>query len=71
MPRNNDPFKVWNDPMYKNDPFAPHNDPMYRDDPFKPWNDHFGYEDQLNEKERSQYGLRSKRRYDEEEEIGY
>lgn len=37
--RNTDPFKKWNDPMYKNDPFAPWNDPCKRDDPFACWND--------------------------------
>ena len=68
MPRNNDPFAPWNDPMYKNDPLSPHNDPMYRDDPFKPWNDHFGSEDDLTDRERQAYGLRPRRRHDNNEE---
>lgn len=62
-PTNNDPFAPWNDPMYKNDPFAAHNDPMHKSDPFKPWNDHFGNSNQLNDMERSSYGLPPKERY--------
>ena len=41
MPRNNDPFKPWNDPMLKNDPFAPWNG-FDKDNPFKEWNKPFG-----------------------------
>ena len=43
FPENDDPFKPWNDPMYRDDPFAPWNDPMYQDDPFACWNDPFGH----------------------------
>jgi hypothetical protein len=42
MPRNNDPFAPWNDPIRRDDPFAPWNDPMKRDDPFASWNNPFG-----------------------------
>ena len=43
MHTNDNPFEIWNDPMYEDDPFAPWNDPMYKDDPFACWNDPFGH----------------------------
>jgi hypothetical protein len=55
MPRNNDPFAPWNDPLRKHDPFAPHNDPLDKDNPFKPWNDPFGRREHLTEKEKRYY----------------
>lgn len=68
MPRNDDPMRPWNNPMYEDDPFAPHNDPMEKDNPFKPWNNPLGHEDQLSDRERRAYGLSPKRRYDEDED---
>jgi len=68
--KNDDPFRVWNDPMH-DDPFAPHNDPMYKDDPSKPWNDPFGKEDDLTDRERRAYGLRPKKTYYDNEDNDY
>lgn len=65
--KNDDPFRVWNSPMYEDNPFAPHNG-IDSDDPFKPWNSPFGKEDDLNDRERRSYGLRPKRRQDDEYE---
>lgn len=62
--KNDDPFRIWNDPFNKDDPFAPHNG-FDADDPFKPWNSPFGKEDDLTNEERRAYGLRDKRKYDE------
>ena len=66
MPRNNDPFAAWNDPMHRDDPMAPHNDPMYKDDPLKPWNDVMGSDRDLTPRERKQYGLRGTSREDDD-----
>lgn len=65
-PLNDDPFQVWNNPMYKDNPFAPHNG-FDGDNPFKPWNNPFGKEDDLSERERRDYGLRDKRRYEDDD----
>jgi len=56
MPRNNDPFKPWNDVM-KDTPFAPHNGPE-ADNPFKPWNDPAGDTSRLTDEEKRYYGIR-------------
>jgi hypothetical protein len=56
MPKNNDPFRVWNDPSYSDDPFAAHNG-FDSDNPFKPWNNPFGKEEDLTDDERRSYGL--------------
>lgn len=66
MTYNNDPFRVWNDPMH-DDPFAPHNG-IDADDPSKPWNDPFGKEEDLTDREARDYGIRRKSRYSNEEE---
>lgn len=57
--RNNDPFQPWNDQMYKDDPFAPHNDLMRKDDPFEPWNDIFGTKEDLSNRDKRYYGIRT------------
>ena len=47
---NKDPFKKWNNPMYKDNPFAPWNNPVKRDDPFACWNNPLGegkYKDEV------------------------
>jgi len=54
--QNDDPFRIWNNPMERDNPFAPHNG-IDRDDPFKPWNDPFGSEKDLTKKERRDYHL--------------
>ena len=68
--KNDDPFRIWNNPMHEDDPFAPHNG-FDADNPFKPWNDPLGREDDLTDSERQAYGLRPKRRYYEEENEDY
>jgi hypothetical protein len=65
-PENDDPFRIWNDPFHKDDPFAPHNG-FDGDNPFKPWNSPFGKEEDLTARECRDYGLRDKRRYEEDE----
>lgn len=62
MYKNNDPSAPWNDPYFSNDPLSPHNDPIYRDDPTKPWNNPAGSSNDLNDRERSSYGLRQRSR---------
>ena len=64
--KNDNPFRIWNNPMREDDPCSPHNGPD-ADNPFKPWNSPFGKEDDLTDSERKAYGLRPKRRYDEED----
>lgn len=65
MPINDNPFAPWNSPMEKDNPFAPHNG-FDSDNPFKPWNSPFGREEDLNDKERRDYGIRDRRNYEEE-----
>lgn len=35
----NDPFALWNDPMYRNDPFAPWNTPLADKRDYERWCD--------------------------------
>lgn len=64
-PLNDDPFAVWNDPIYQDDPFAPHNDPVREDDPTEPWNNIFGSHDDLQDSDRRYYGLPARYEYPE------
>ena len=65
--KNDNPFRVWNSDWFKDDPFAPHNG-VDKDDPFKAWNDPLGDEDDLTESEKRYYGIRGRKRDEEEDE---
>ncbi len=70
MPKNTDPFNIWNSPMHSDNPMAPHNG-FDADNPFKPWNDPLGSDEDLNDNERRAYGLRPKRRAEDDEDDDY
>ena len=65
-PENDDLFRIWNDPFHKDDPFAPHNG-FDGDNPFKPWNSPFGKEEDLTARERKEYGLHNKKKYEDDD----
>lgn len=67
MPKNKDPFAVWNDTFKKDDPFAPHNS-FNKDSPFKPWNSTFTDYSKLSESEKRYYGIRNKSNRSDEDE---
>lgn len=64
-PQNTDPTRIWNQP-WGDQPWAPHNR-IGGDAPWKPWNKPWGREEDLTDEEREGYGLKSKRRDNDDE----